>query len=591
MREPQKKEQFSNRMGGKMGQKIIVIGGVAAGPKAACRAARLLDDAEITIVDQDSLISYGGCGIPYFVSGDVADEKELRSTSFHMVRDVPFFQKAKGVDVLTRTRALAINRTEKTVSVEDLEGGGQRQLEYDKLVIATGSAPFVLPIPGSDADGVFTISDLHKAIAIKDRLAAGKIARAVVIGGGAIGVEMAEAFSDLWGVATALLEFQDQLFPGIVDAVTASIMEKSLTEHGVAVHTGEGAEEIIVEEGRAVGVRTARRTLDADIVVMAAGVRPRSQLAAAAGLQIGARGGITVNNRMQTSDPDIYAAGDCVETVHLVSGRRMNLALGSVANRQGRVVGDNLAGRPSQFKGGVGSFLVKAYDIAIGCAGLSLAAARAEGFDADICWSSPMDRAHFYPERGLLNIGLVFDRRSRRVLGVQGAGPADTSLSVRIDAAAVAISAGAVIDDFGTMEMAYAPPFNSALDPLNNAAYIADNLCDGLMTQLSVEEFCAFMEQPASHQDWLVVDVRHASEAAPFTEKFGDCWCSLPYDEVRARGGELPKDRRLVLFCNAGSRSFEAQLMLRRQGYDNSVVVPGGFNLFNRMGVSWLPAE
>lgn len=572
-----------------MGQKILVIGGVAAGPKAACRLKRVLADAEVTIIDQDSLISYGGCGMPYYVSGDVADEKELRSTSFHMVRDVPFFRDTKGVEVKTRTRACAVDRQKKKVRVENLDTAEQYDIEYDILLFATGSAPFILPIAGNDADGVFTVTDMHKAIAIKERLAKGLVGKAVIIGGGAIGVEMAEAFRDLWGVSTSLIEFQNQIFPGILDQPVARMMEKTLRDNGVDVFVGEGAEEILVKDGRAVGVRTARRTLEADLVVMAAGVRPRSELAAAAGLQVGARGGITVNSRMQTSDPDIYAAGDCIELPHLVTGRRMSFPLGSLANREGRVAADNIAGIFCELKGAVGSFIVKAFDLAVGSVGLTLKAALAEGFDADVSWSSPMDRAHFFPERGLLNIGLVFDRKSRRLLGLQGAGPANDALSVRIDAAAVAISNGAVIDDLGVAEMAYAPPFNSAIDPVNAAAYIADNLCADLMRQIDLAEFNAWMEAPDSHPDWQVVDVRHAVEAEPYIEKFGTLWTSMPYEQVRARYAELPADKRLVIFCNAGSRSFEIQVLLGQRGLKNTVVVPGGFNLLRRMGAAWLP--
>ncbi len=574
-----------------MAKKILIIGGVAAGPKAACRLKRVLDDAEVAIVDQDSLISYGGCGIPYYVSGDVADEKELRSTSFHMVRDPLFFKNAKGVTVKTRTRALAINRKEKTVRLADLDNNKEYDQEYDTLLLATGSAPVILPIAGSDADGVYTISDMHKAIAIKEKLAKGQVGKAVIIGGGAIGVEMAEAFADLWGVETALVEFQPQLFPSIVDQPVARMMEKTLRDNGVEVFVDEGAEEIIVSDGKAVGVRTARRTLDADIVIMAAGVRPRSELAVAAGLQVGARGGITVNSRMQTSDPDIYAAGDCVEVPHLVSGKRMVFPLGSLANREGRVAADNIAGMAAEFKGAVGSFIVKAFDLAIGSVGLTLAAARTEGFNADISWSSPMDRAHFFPDRGLLNIGLVFDRNSRRILGLQGAGPANDALSVRIDAVAAAIIAGATIDNIGVAEMAYAPPFNSAIDPVNAAAYIADNLCMNLMRQIDLDEFNRWMEEPAVHPEWVVLDVRHAIETEPYVEKYGQQWISLPYDTIRERYNELPKDKRLVIFCNAGSRSFEVQVILQQCGIENSVVVPGGFNLLHRMGVSWLPVK
>lgn len=575
-----------------MSKKIIIVGGVAAGPKAASRLKRVMPDADVTVIDQDNLISYGGCGIPYYVSGDVADEKELRSTSFHMLRDEYFFEKAKGVKTLTSTRAVAIDRAKKTLEIEDLKTGLRKKLEYDTLMLATGSSPVQLPIPGNDAAGVFTVSDLHKAIAIKEMIAKGKVGKAVVIGGGAIGIEMAEALTDLWGVETTIVEFKDQLLPNIISWTLSTILEKHLRDNNVGVLLGEAAEEIIVDDGRAVGVRTATQTLDADMVIMAAGVRPRSALASDAGLLVSSNGGIVVNERMQTSDPDIYAAGDCVEIRHLVSGRGFVAPFGSMANKAGRVAADNMAGMSSFFKGGVGSFIVKIFELCTGSVGLSLEAARAQGFDADVSLSSPSDRAHFYPGQDIICLELVFDRRTRRILGLQGTGPANDGLSVRLDAAAVAISSGATIDDFGNIEMAYSPPFSPAIDPINAAAYVADNLCAGRMRQITMEEFFQWMTNPATHPDWLVLDVRHEKQAAPWVEKFGaEMWLSLPYDQVRDRYSELPTDKTMVIFCNAGSRSYEIQVFLDYIGRKNNTVLPGGFNVVRRMGPEWLAVK
>lgn len=575
-----------------MGKRIVIVGGVAAGPKAACRLKRLMPDAEVTVIDQDSLISYGGCGIPYYISGDVADEKELRSTSFHMVRDEYFFDKAKGVKTLTSTRALSIDRENKTVQLEDLKTGMRTEIEYDTLMLATGSQPVVPPIPGNDAEGVFTVSDLHKAIAIKDMIAKGKVGKAVVIGGGAIGIEMAEALTDLWGVETSIVEYMDQLLPKIIDWPLATILEKHLRDHSIDVHLGEAAEEIVVQDGKVVAVRTGKRTIDADMVIMAVGVRPRSKLAKDAGLLVSASGGIVVNERMQTSDPDIYSAGDCVDIIHLVSGKRFVAPFGSMANREGRVAANNIAGIPSVFKGGVASFIVKAFELSVGSVGLSLETARAEGFDADFSLSSPSDRAHFYPGQDIICLEMIFDKRTRKVLGLQGTGPLNDALSARIDAAAVALSVGATIDDFANIEMAYSPPFSSAIDPINAAAYIADNLCDKRMRQITMEDFYSWMANPSSNPDWQVLDVRHETQAAPFVEQFGSSlWNSLPYDQVRDRYLELPTDKKFIVFCNAGSRSFEIQVFLDSVGLTNNTVLPGGFNVIKRMGAEWLPVS
>lgn len=573
-----------------MSKKIVIIGGVAAGPKAAVRLKRLLAEAEVTLVDQDSLISYGGCGIPYYVSGDVADEKELRSTSFHMLRDEFFFEKAKGVRTLTSTRALAIDRAQKTVTVANLASGEQQILAYDNLLLATGSQPVILPIPGNDLDGVFTISDLHKAIAIKERIAQGKVGRAVIIGGGAIGLEMAEAFTDLWGVETAVIEYMDQLLPRAVGWTMATILTKHLREKNVEVYLGEAALEILGEDGRVSGVRTAARTLEADLVIMAAGVRPRAQLALDAGLHVGASGGILVNERMQTSDPAIYAAGDCVEIVHLLTGKRFCAPFGSLANKEGRVAADNIAGIPSVFRGGVGSFIMKAFDISIGAVGLTLKEALAEGFDADVSLTSPSDRAHFFPGQDIVCFELIFDRRTRRVLGLEGVGPMNDALSARLDAAAVALANGATIEDFAAIEMCYAPPFSAAIDAINAAAYVAENLCDGRMRQIAMSEFYRWMADYSHHPDWQVLDVRHPKQAGPLVEALGEeIWMSLPYEQVRDRYQELPTDRTLIIFCNAGSRSYEIQVFLDSVGRKNSLVLPGGYNVIRRMGADWLP--
>jgi len=574
-----------------MGKKVVVIGAVAAGPKAAVRVKRLNPDAEVTLVDQDSLISYGGCGIPYYVSGDVPDEKELRSTSFHMLRDEYFFEKAKGVRTLTSTKALAINRAEKTVLIEHVDTGTQQLLPYDTLLLATGSEPIVLPIPGADLANVFTISDLHKAIAIKEMIAKGLVGKAVVIGGGAIGIEMAEALKDLWGVETTLVEFKDQLLPSLVDWEFSDILSMHLRENGVEVFLGEGAVEIIAgDDGNASGVRTDKRTIDADLVIMAVGVRPRSKLASDAGLHVSAMGAISVNDHMQTSDPDIYAAGDCIEITHQVSGRKFFAPLGSLANKEGRVAGDNICDIPSTFTGGVGSFIMKAFDMSIGSAGLTLAAARQAGYDADISLTSPIDRAHFFPTQAIACFLLIFDRRTRKVLGFQGVGPMGDGILARINGTAPLLAAGAVIEDFNNIELAYAPPFSAAIDSVNAAAYVAENLCDNRLRKIDMREYFQFMADMEAKPDWIMLDVRHQKQATPYVEKFGsDRWLSLPYDEVRDRFQELPKDKTMIIICNAGSRSYEIQRFLDHQGYSNSLVLGGGINVVRRMSVDWLP--
>jgi len=573
-----------------MNKKIVIIGAVAAGPKAACRLKRLQPDWEITMVDQDSLISYGGCGIPYYVSGDVSDESELRATSFHAIRDAAFFEHAKGVKVLTRTRALAIDRGGKRVRIEHLDTGVITDLPYDHLMLATGAKPFDLPIPGADLDGVFTIADLHKAIEIRKRISQGKVSRAVVIGGGAIGIEMAEAMTDLWGIETTLLELAPQLLPRIVDWPFAAMLKQHLTEKGVAVFTGESATTLLDNgAGKVSGVQTGNRTLEADLVIMAVGVRPRSELAKAAGLDVTPWGGIKVNQRLQTSDPNIYAAGDCIAVTNLVTGKETHAPLGSLANRQGRIVGDNMAGRPSFFKGVCGSFIMKAFERCIAATGISYDTALAEGFDADYALTSPPDRAHFFPDQAVVILQLVFDRPTRRVLGLQAFGMMNDSISARVDAAAGLIAQGGTIEEFGVLEMAYAPPFSSAIDSINAAAYVAENLCDHRLRRVDLKRYLAWIQHMEREPDWAVLDLRHPLEAAPYVEKFGnDRWIALQYEQVRARHDELPTGKTFIIICNAGTRSYEVQVFLDHLGKSASMVLCGGLNVVSRLGVDWL---
>ena len=573
-----------------MSKRIVIIGAVAAGPKAACRLKRLRPDWEVTMVDQDSLISYGGCGIPYYVSGDVSDESELRATSFHVVRDASFFEHSKGVQVMTRTRALAIDRQAKTVLVRNLDTNVEQQLPYDHLMLATGAKPFDLPIPGANLDGVFTISDLHKAIEIKQRIAQGKVSRAVVIGGGAIGIEMAEAMTDLWGIETSLIELAPQLLPKLVDRHFADMLKKHLIDKNVPIYTGESATELLADEqGKVCGVKTAQRTLDADLVIMAVGVRPRSELAQAAGLDIMPWGGIKVNQRLQTSDPNIYAAGDCIAVTNLVTGRETFAPMGSLANREGRVVADNMAGIPSQFKGVCGSYIMKAFERCIAATGITYEAALKEGFDADYALTSPPDRAHFFPDQAVVILQLVFDRRSRRVLGLQAFGMMNDSISARVDAAAGLISQGATIEDFGLLEMAYAPPFSSAIDSINAAAYVAENMCDGRLRRVDLDRFLAWMQDMTIEPGWAVLDLRHPLEAASYVEKYGtERWVALEYGQVRRRYQELATDTTYIILCYAGTRSYEIQVFLDHLGKYDSMVLCGGLNVVSRLGVDWL---
>ncbi len=418
-----------------MSQHVLIIGAVALGPKAACRFKRLEPDSVVTMIDKDTRISYGGCGIPYFVSGDVSAASELTTTSFHMVRDTAFFRDVKGVEVRTGLEALAIDRAGKTVRVRDLASGKEEDLSYDKLVVATGSAPRVLPVPGHDLPGVHVVANLEAAESIRAAVTAGGVEKAVVIGAGFVGLEMAEALSDMWDVETTVIEAAPRIMVNNLGPALSAMALKHITDKGLPVLLSETVT-AIEGQGRVQRVVTNKRTIEADLVIMAAGVIPNSELAARAGLTVSGRGGIVVDAAMRTSDPDIFAGGDCVEVPHLVTGKPFSLPMGSMANRQGRVIGDNLAGGASVFRGAAGSFAIKLFERAVSGTGLTLEQAKREGLDAISALVVQLDRAHFYPGKELLTLELVVERGTRRVLGIQGMGASGDALVGRVGAVA-----------------------------------------------------------------------------------------------------------------------------------------------------------
>ncbi|MBW1786794.1 MAG: FAD-dependent oxidoreductase [Deltaproteobacteria bacterium] len=566
-----------------MSQTVVVIGAVALGPKAACRFKRLEPESRVVMIDQSDLISYGGCGIPYFISGDISDPDQLQSTSFHMVRDASFFKNTKDIDVMTRTRALSIDRGEKTVLVEDMSSGKQQRLPYDQLVLATGSRPRTLPVPGAELDGVYTVTDLNKAIAVKRDVAEGKVNRAVLIGGGAIGLEIAESLADLWGIETHVVELQDQVLPGIISPNMARMVKNHLEEKEVTVHLGEKVQRM---EGtdRVQRLVTENLTLEADLVIMAAGVVPNVDLARDAGLDITPRGAITVNERMQTSDPAIYSGGDCVEIPNLITGKQGFWPLGSLANRQGRVIGSNLAGRSESFKGAVGSFVIKLFDVSVAGAGLSLDTALGQGFDAVSAFVAQFDHAHFYPEKDLMYLELVVEKGSGRVLGIQGLGDNGDALLARVGAVAPLLQYGPKTADISNLELPYAPPFSSAMDIVNALGNAAENLLEGKNRVINADEFADWWDK-LGKDEVLFLDCREWGNAEPFVNAYPDRWRNIPQGELRKHLAEVPRDKRIVLICNTGVRSYEAQIILDEAGIGDSYNLQGGVAALRKLGL------
>jgi len=560
-----------------MSKHIVVIGAVALGPKAACRARRLDPEAKVTMIDKSGVISYGGCGIPYFVSGDVADVSQLTTTSFHMVRDAQFFKDTKGVDVLTRTEAMSIDRKQKTVRIRRLESGLEEELPYDKLLIATGAAPRTLHISGDDLPGAHYVGNLEDAEAIKAAVSKGGISRAVIVGAGFIGLEMAEALADMWDVETTVVEIADQALPRMVSPALAAMARRHMEEKGVSFRFGASVSRI-EGDGRVERVMVGEEILAADMIILAAGVVPQSGLAREAGLDVSARGGIIVDAAMRTSDPDIYAGGDCVEIRHLATGEPFYLPLGSMANRQGRVIGTNLVGpegNEASFDGAVGSFAVKLFERTAAGAGLTLDSARQAGFDAVSVLLFQLDRAHFFPDKALLAMEMTVDRKSRKVLGFQGFGAAGDALVGRVGAVAALMCKHGVVEDVCQLEYPYSPPYSSAMDVVNNVGNLADNVLAGLNEGVGPLEFMRLWEQREAGE-CVFLDCRESANAEGMLARHPNAWKNIPQGRILERLDDIPRDKPLILICNTGGRSFEAMISLKGKGFDKVMNLHGG---------------
>lgn len=559
-----------------MSKKVVIIGAVALGPKVACRLRRIDPDAEIIMIDRDNLISYGGCGIPYYVGGDIADIEGLYSTTSHAVRDIEFFRNYKGIEVLSGVEAIRINRKEKKLRICHTKDGKEEDMDYDKLVIATGATPVRPPFPGADLPGVFIVSNLHHARAIKDIISKGQVEKAVVIGAGAIGIEMAEAMTDLWGVETTVIEMADQILPQALGRNISRIVENHLKKNDVKLMLAEKVIQINGDKKTGLkSVETTQGTIACDLVIMSAGVKPNTKFAAASGLAVGRSGGILVDRRMKTTDPDIYAGGDCVELRNLVSGENMTMPLGSLANRQGRIIATNINGGSAHFKGTVGTFCIKVFDMGIAKAGLTSKQARATGYDPVHSVVTQHDRAHFYPSSQLMYIKLIADRKTRRILGIEAAGLQGDAIKARVDAVAPMLKNRIDVDEISGLETGYAPPFASAMDIINNAGNTLDNILENRNIPIDVIDFIEEFKQGKTR----VLDVREPKEAEPFIEKYNDKWINIPQAQLKERLHELPRNEPLCLLCGTGPRSYEVQLVLRNNGICNTKNIQGGYGM------------
>ncbi len=566
-----------------MSKNIIVIGGVALGPKAACRCMRLDPDAKVTLFDENSLISYGGCGIPYFVGGDIQNVKELCSTPYQTLRNADFFKSMKGFDVHTRTRVTKIDRQAKTVTARSLDTGEEKTYPYDKLVLATGAKPRMPNVPGGDLENVFTLTKLEAADAVKSMMEKGKIGSAVVVGGGFIGLEAAVAMADMWGVKVAVVEMMDHILPGVLDSEYAHMAAHDLAAHGVEVYPGEQV--VRMEGDKAVSkVVTDKRELDADLVIFSAGFLPNGQLAKDCGLDVDGRGAIVVNEHMQTSDPDIYAGGDCCSIKNLITGKPGYLPLGSMANRQGRVIGSNLAGLDQTFPGYVGSWAVKLFDLSFVGAGLTVETAKRMGYDAVGTMVEQLDRAHFYPVKEMCGLQLVADRKDGRVLGIQGVSKDPQAVKARVDAVAAVLQNKAFVSvaDISNLEASYAPPFAAAMDVVNAVGNAMENVLAGRTKVITSDEFMDLWEHRAEN-NFFFIDCRPQMAGDAVQARHPE-WHAISLEGIHTRWNEVPADRPVAIICNTGLRAYDAVLVLARHGIKDVYLSMGGMQSVIKTG-------
>lgn len=548
--------------------KVLIIGGVAAGPKAASKIIRMKPDADITIIEKGTFLSYAGCGLPYYVSGEVKEQKDLMETPAGAVRDSAFFQNIKNVKVQNETEAVEIDRAGKRVRVKALASGQEQWISYDKLVLATGASPIVPPLAGIDKKNVFTLHGVRDAEGIKTTLAEGKAKDVVIIGGGLIGVETTEALA-AHGCRVTVVEMLPQIL-NMLDWEIARLVEQHLEAKGVRVMTGTKALALHGgEDNQVTHVQTDKGDIPADMVILAIGVRPNVVLAKQAGLTIGDKtGAIHVDDHMCTSDPDIYAAGDCVECVDRLTGRPCFVPLGSTANKQGRVVAVNICGGDERFPGVLGSTVCKVFDFCVARTGLTEIAALSAGYELVTALAPGPDRAHYMPQSQPLLLKLVADNKSGKLLGVQATGSGDGAK--RIDVAATAISAGMTLDDVANLDLSYAPPYAPAMDNLITAANVARNKRDGFMVGISAQ---AVYRKIQDGEDFVFLDVRSPQEHAEVRLPKSTL---IPLGALRKRLAEIPQGKEIVAFCKISLRGYEAALILKAAGFDDVKVMDGG---------------
>ncbi|GAA4890057.1 FAD-dependent oxidoreductase [Ferrimonas pelagia] len=542
-------------------KKLLIIGGVAGGASAAARARRLNEEVEIIMFERGEYISFANCGLPYHIGGDIASRDAL-------VLQTPQSFKARfNVDVRLFNEVVAIDKDAKTVTVKNLQSGEQYVESYDALVLSPGAAPVTPPIPGLQTPRTFSLRNLPDMDRIIASIKDNQPKHATVVGGGFIGLEMVEALREL-GIAVTLLELSPQVMAP-VDLEMANMVHQEIVDHGVdlRLNTGLAAVEQ-VEAGLQLSLNNGD-SLNTELLISAIGVKPETKLAVDAGLAIGALGGIAVDDRMRTSDPAIYAVGDAIEEVDLITGEKALIPLAGPANRQGRIAANNIFGADEAYSKTQGTAICRVFSLAVASTGMNEKRLSRAGMAFEKIYVHPASHASYFPGAHPVSLKLLFNPVDGKILGAQAVGR--DGIDKRIDVLAVAIRAGMTVFDLQQMELTYAPPFGSAKDVLNQAGFVAGNLINGEI------RICHSDELEAPSADQVLLDVRNPGELAKLGT-IGEA-INIPVDQLRDRLDELPKDKEILIFCQVGLRGNVAYRMLANHGF-RAKNLTGGFKTY-----------
>lgn len=543
--------------------KIVIIGGVAGGATAAARIRRLDEQAEIVVLEKSGYISYANCGLPYYIGGVIEQKSSLT------LQTPESFWKRFRVDMRVKHEVTKINPEKKIVEVHNLNTDEVFEETYDKLIISTGAKPTQPRLPGVGLDKLFTLRTVEDTFKIKEYIDANKPKSVVLAGGGFIGLELAENLREL-GMDVTIVQRPKQLMNPF-DSDMAAIIHGEMRKHGVKLHLGytvEGFEEktdgvdVLLKDNEA---------LHADMVILAIGVTPDTKLAKEAGLELGIKDSIVVNERMETSLKDIYAVGDAVQVKHAVTGLDALISLAGPANKQGRIVADNVCGGDSRYKGSQGSSVIKVFDMTAATTGINVANAKKAGLDVEYVILSPMSHAGYYPGGKMMTLKVVFEKETYRLLGAQAVGY--DGVDKRIDVLATAIHMGMKATELKDLDLAYAPPYSSAKDPVNMAGFIIDNISNGTLKQWFLED----VEEIQGREDVIRLDTRTVAE---YERGHIEGFQNIPVDELRERLDEIETGKPVYVICQSGLRSYIATRILVGNGYE-CYNFAGGFRYYD----------